>query len=215
MVTLFNLLIFFAFSCDGGGGTDKKAPQITWYIQLKGKVDTTKNVELYDIDLFDNSVQVINELKAKGKTVICYFSAGTWEEWRPDANEFPKEAIGKPYEGWEGEYFLDVRNEKVRELMVKRLKLAKQKGCDGVDPDNLDIYLYDTGFNLTKEDLKDYAVFLSREAKKIGLKIGLKNNGVLVEELLNYFDFSVVEECHKFKECFVLLSPYRLWQARF
>jgi len=201
--TPYKLLLFlfvFLTACGGGGG--REFPKITWYIQLEGKLDTTKNVKLYDVDLFNTTDQVIKELKAKGKTVICYFSAGTWEDWRPDAQEFPKEAIGKPYKSWDGEYFLDVRNEKVREIMVKRLKLAKQKGCDGVDPDNLDTYQYDTGFNLTKEDLKDYAIFLSKEAKKLGLKIGLKNNGILVKELLNYFDFSVVEECHKYKDCF-------------
>ncbi|RUM32302.1 MAG: endo alpha-1,4 polygalactosaminidase [Aquifex sp.] len=199
--TPYKLLLFlFVFLTACGGG--REFPKITWYIQLEGKLDTTKNVKLYDVDLFNTSDQVIKELKAKGKTVICYFSAGTWEDWRPDAQEFPKEAIGKPYKSWDGEYFLDVRNEKVREIMVKRLKLAKQKGCDGVDPDNLDTYQYDTGFNLTKEDLKDYAIFLSKEAKKLGLKIGLKNNGILVKELLNYFDFSVVEECHKYKDCF-------------
>ena len=37
---------------------------------------------VWDIDLFDNPVTTIETLKAAGKIVICYFSAGTAEDWR-------------------------------------------------------------------------------------------------------------------------------------
>ena len=76
-----------------------------------------------------------------GKKVICYFSAGSYEDWRPDASEFKKEDLGRDLDGWPGEKWLDLDSENVRRVMKGRVELAKEKGCDGVDPDNVDGYV--------------------------------------------------------------------------
>ena len=55
---------------------------------------------MYDIDLFDVPVDTIKALKQAGKTVICYFSAGSFEDWRPDKDRFPDSVKGKPLDGW-------------------------------------------------------------------------------------------------------------------
>lgn len=53
-----------------------------WQIVLTGVPDTTKSplppidAPVWDIDLFDSDVSNIATLKASGKIVICYFSAG-------------------------------------------------------------------------------------------------------------------------------------------
>ena len=47
------------------------------------------NVAMYDIDLFDAPQATIDSLHASGHKVICYLSAGTYENWRPDASSFP------------------------------------------------------------------------------------------------------------------------------
>lgn len=39
------------------------------------------------------------------------FSAGTQEDWRDDADDFPEEALGEPLGNWEGEVWVDVNNE--------------------------------------------------------------------------------------------------------
>jgi len=53
-------------------------------------IDTTVNVEIFDIDLFDVPQSTIDTLHARGSKVICYISAGTWENWRPDGcRRFP------------------------------------------------------------------------------------------------------------------------------
>ncbi len=206
MVGLLLVIALWLFSC--GGSRDSSGEQelrlsvnTTWYIQLQGEIDTNKDVELYDIDLFDVSEDTVRLLKSRGKIVICYFNAGAYENWRPDKDRFPADAIGKPLEGWEGERWLDVRRREVREIMLGRLRLAKEKGCDGVDPDNVNGYENDTGFNITYEDQLDYNLFLSREAHRLGLLIGLKNDGNQVRELVDSFDFSVQEECHQYNEC--------------
>ena len=173
----------------------------SFYIQLQGDIDTSQPSRLYDIDLFDTSLDLIDELHNDGKLVICYFSAGSFEDWREDASLFPQEAIGKALDGWEGENWLDIRNQTVREIMKKRLDLAKAKGCDGVDPDNVDGYSNDTGFDFSKEDQLDYNKFLANEARARGLFVGLKNDLLQIEALEPYFDFAVNEQCHIYNEC--------------
>ena len=52
-------------------------------------------------DLFDQA-DMIPSLKSQGHTVICYFSAGSWEAWRPDANDtaWASVKIGKCWGGF-------------------------------------------------------------------------------------------------------------------
>ena len=41
-----------------------------------------------------------SSLHAQGRHVICYLDAGTWEEWRSDASEFPKSVLGSVVKGY-------------------------------------------------------------------------------------------------------------------
>jgi len=66
---------------------------------------------MYDIDLFEAPIETIDALKAAGRAVICYFSAGSREDWRPDADAFPAEDIGSALVGWEGENWVDVTSQ--------------------------------------------------------------------------------------------------------
>lgn len=157
-------------------------------------IDTPARV--VDVDLFEIRTQTIANLKTQRKRVVCYMSAGSWENWRPDKNDFPSEVIGKPYDGWPGERWLDIRNvAALAPVMRARLDLCKQKGFDAVDPDNLDGYENDTGFPLTRSDAIRYVRFLAREAHQRGLAIGLKNVPELSRFLLDNVDFTVTEDC--------------------
>jgi hypothetical protein len=178
-----------------------------WQWQLQGEVNKDYNVVLYDIDLFDSNASIIDSLQNEGKKVICYFSAGSYEEWRSDANNFPKESLGNNLDGWEDERWLDIRHEAIREIMKERLDLAKEKGCDGVEPDNVDGYSNNTGFDLTSDDQIQYNKFLANEAHQRGLSIGLKNDLDQIEILEQFFDFAVNEQCHEYDEC-ALLQPF-------
>jgi hypothetical protein len=185
----------------------KPDPLVTWQIQLSGTVNTEYDVELYDIDLFDSSADVINSLHKSGKKVICYFSAGSYEDWRPDASLFLDSDYGNPLDGWAGEWWLDVRSFNVRSIMLKRMDLAVEKGCDGIDPDNVDGYTNNTGFSLTAADQLVYNRFLSCEAHWRNLSVGLKNDLNQVPDLVDSFDFMVNEQCHVYNEC-DLLKPF-------
>lgn len=173
----------------------------TWQWQLDGTVNASYDVDMYDIDLFDSDETLIAALHADGRRVICYFSAGSAENWRSDFGRFDETNIGKPLDGWEGERWLDIRSEAVREVMLGRLDLASAKGCDGVEPDNVQAYDDDTGFPLTVEDQLAFNRFLANEAHARGLAVGLKNGGPLAAQFVEYFDFVLNEQCHEYEEC--------------
>ncbi len=173
----------------------------TWHWQLTGTLNTAYNVKVYDIDLYDTSAGTILALQNSGKKVVCYFSAGSSESWRTDFASFAAADMGNALDGWAGERWLDTRSSNVRTIMKQRLDLAKTKGCDGVEPDNVDGYSNSTGFALTAATQLDYNRFLASEAHARGLAIALKNNVGQVADLVGDFDLAVNEQCHQYKEC--------------
>lgn len=180
----------------------------TWQIQISGKLNLSYDVAMYEIDLFDSSVEQIKALQASGKKVICYFSAGSSEDWRSDFSQFKATDMGKSLDGWPGEQWLDVRSDNVFNIMQARIELAKTKGCDGVDPDNVDGYSNKTGFTLTAADQLTYNKKLAAAAHAKGLAIALKNDLEQAEQLVVDFDFSVNEECFYYKECELLQTSF-------
>ena len=173
----------------------------SWQWQLTGTINSDYDVDLYDIDLFDTSKEVIESLHEEGKKVICYFSGGSYENWRSDKDSFDTNLLGNPLDGWEGEQWLDIRNNALKPIMTARLDMAVDKGCDGVEPDNMDGYSNDSGFNLSSNDQLAYNQFIANEAHKRGLLVGLKNDLDQIEALVNYFDFAVNEQCFEYDEC--------------
>ena len=179
-------------------------PGTRWQWQLSGDLDMSVDVPVYDIDLHDVSVAEIRQLTVEGRRVICYFSAGTMEEWRADANRFRSRDLGEEMGDWPGETWVDTRSSRVRDVMRDRITLAALKGCFGVEPDNVDGYQNDTGFNLTRATQLDYNRFLAAEAHARGLSVGLKNAVELVDELEPDFDWALNESCVRWSECPVL-----------
>jgi len=178
------------------------APGVTWQWQLDAPVDKSVNAQVFDIDLFENDASVVVALHAKGAKVICYTSVGSREDWRPDANQFPKEIVGKDYPDWSGEKFLDIRQiDKLAPIMLSRFDLCKQKGFDGVEPDNIDTYDADTGFPITYQDQLKYNRWLAEQAHARGLSIGLKNDGDQAMDLVDNFDWALTEDCFHQKWC--------------
>ncbi len=177
-------------------------PGTSWQWQLTGNIDTTVKADAYDIDyLEDNAKEVILKLKQKGRKVICYFSAGSYEDWRPDAATFPKDVLGKT-NGWPGEKWLDIRQiDKLGPIMKARLDQAKASGCDAVEPDNVDGYSNNTGFSISASDQVEYNKWLAEQAHQRGMSIALKNSVELAEELEPFFDFAINEECFTYNEC--------------
>lgn len=184
---------------DGNGATAK--PQTSrgvpsWSIQYEGKI-IPRGKDYHIVDLFDVSSADLAALRAQGTKPIAYFSS-QYEDWRSDSSQFPKAAIGKKLGNWKGEHWIDPKNAQIRAIMRARMDLAKRRGFRGVDVDNVDFYLADTGFDRSRAAALDYIRFLKREARKRGLMFGLKNAVELVPTLKNEVDFFMNEEAHQY-----------------
>ena len=163
-------------------------------------VDQSFDVDMYDIDLFDNDQDVVAALQEQGRTVVCYVNAGGWENWRPD------EVLGANLDDWEGERWLDIRRlDLLAPIMEARMDLCKAKGFDGIEPHNVDGYLNDTGFSLTYDDQLRYNIWWANAAHERGLSVGLKNDMDQISDLLPYFDWALNEQCFEYDECETLL----------
>lgn len=203
----------------GAGDWYKPTASTTWQWQLVDAVNSEYQVDVYDIDLYNVSAAKIAELQAANSKVICYFSAGSFEPFRPDSGDFPEAIIGDVLDGFEDENWLDIRDSRVLEIMKLRLDLAVEKGCDGVEPDNVDGYQNPTGFPLSGQDQLLFNAQIANEAHLRNLSVGLKNDLDQIPQLVSYFDFSVNEQCHEYDECDTLLpfigADKPVWNAEY
>jgi hypothetical protein len=223
---LLSLVILFVAACDAGmdeggfvgepspaanldpnvapvtqGTWYRPAIGVTWQWQLQGTINMNYQATLYDIDLFEAPADVIEALHTQGRKVICYFSAGSGENYRPDYEAFLPSDLGRKLDGYDNERWLDIRSASVVRVMEARLDLAVTRGCDGVEPDNVTAFNNDTGFAISATDQLAFNRHLANEAHRRGLSIALKNDGDQVAALVAYFDFELNEECHQYEEC--------------
>ena len=179
----------------------------SWQYQLDGAIDTSVNVAVFDVDGFDTPSSVVATLHSHHAHVICYISAGAWENWRPDAGKFPASVLGST-NGWPGEKWLDIRQIAIlRPIMAARFDTCRAKGFDAVEPDNVAGYTNSTGFPLTAANQIAYNKMIAGLAHARGLKVGLKNDVEQARSLVGSFDFAVNEQCFQYSECSTL-APF-------
>jgi hypothetical protein len=192
---------------------------------------------VFDIDLYvDQAISgnnttldtaAVNAIHAAGGKAICYVSAGTWENWRVDANQFPASVLGVK-NGWPGEKWLDIRQTSILlPIMEARVQKCRQAGFDGVEWDNVDGFSNRTGFPLTANDQLVYDASLANLAHSYGLTVALKNDVEQLPDLAPYVDYAVNEQCQQYNECdgyttyfinankAVFQVEYKLSQAKF
>lgn len=199
---------------DGGGGDTapatrpprradiwKPAPGTTFQYQLNGPIDTSVDADAFILDLFDTSDELVDELHAKGKVVICEFSAGAWERDRPDAAGFPPDVLGGEIAGPDVRWIDVGRVDAIVPAILPRLDRAVNKLCDAVLPIDVDGVEADTGLDITEEEQLRWNRILADEARARNLSVGLRNSVRLLEDLAPAFDFAVNEECVQLDEC--------------
>ena len=189
-------------------GRWQPTPGTTWQWQLQGDIDVDVEAEVFDVDLFEVPDEVLAQLRARGRRLVCYLNAGAHEPWRPDADVVDEAVLGRPLAEWPDERWFDVRRlDALEPLIEARVAGGARRGFDGVEFDNVDGYANETGFPLTAEDQLAYNRFLADVAHRHGLAAGLKNAVELVPELVDRFDFAVNEECAAYGEC-ERLAPF-------
>ena len=168
---------------------------LSWQWQLTGKLDLSYQVDVIDVDM-DVHSSVVDHYHQQGSKVICYVNVGSYEDWRKDADLFASEVIGKDYQGWAGERWLDIRRiDLLAPIMRARFDLCAQKGFDAIEPDNMEVPAGESGFYISSEDRLRYAIWLADEAHARGLAIGVKNSPDLARELVDVYDFAITEDC--------------------
>jgi hypothetical protein len=192
-----------------------RPPQhLSWYWQLTGHLDTSREVDAYDVDGFETSAATVRARHAAGRHVICYVDVGTWENFRPGRPSFPKSVLGRS-NGWPGERWLDIRRLAVLEpIMSARIRMCRQKGFDAIEPDNIDAYSNRTGFPLTARQQLTYDEWVAREAHSLGLAVFQKNDPEQARQLEPHFGGVLDEQCNQYAEC-ASLSPISRRASRY
>ena len=198
---------------------------LQWQYQLQGKLKTNicavptsggqcVRPNVYDVDLYapdgvtPNSAAVA-AIHAIGAHAVCYVDAGTWEDFRPDAGQYPAAVKGLA-NGWPGERWLDIRQTGVLlPIITARVAKCAAAGFDAVDFDNVDGYENKTGFPLTAADQLTFNEDLAALAHTYGLSVGLKNDLDQLAPLESTFDFAIDEQCAQYNEC----DDYDAWTA--
>lgn len=173
-----------------------------WQWQLQGKVDTSIDVPVFDVDGFETPVGTVRELHRLRARVICYLDVGSWESYRPDAAQFPRSAIGRRYEGFPDERWLDVRRFRdFAKPLEQRFAMCARKGFDAVEPDNLAGWENKTGFKIGRAAQLRFNRWVADQVHRRGMAVALKNDGRQARQLVGDFDFAIVEQCFQFHEC--------------
>jgi hypothetical protein len=217
------------------GGIWHPRPGTTWQWQIVGRVAPPfQPVQMYDIDLQDAvprravshfrlagraqtvvwdaglNAGVIDQLHRAGKVVVCYLDSGAAETYRPDWRLFPRQVILNST-GWGDEYWLDIRPGRWQlfaPIIWARFALAKQIGCDGVEPDvNNPVGNVPRSLGISYADERTWYLEVATMAHHYGLSVGMKNGiepAVTDAATVRAFDWNLNEECFFFEECATL-----------
>ena len=177
-----------------------------------GPQESDASGDLVILDGALESASYIKDLKSKAKFVVCYMSAGTVENWRPDASKFSA-VTAKKYRGFGGtETWLDITQwQKLKSPMGARIKQYASAGCQAVEFDNVDCPSNKCVPGVSYEDLlkhqADYLNWLCSAAHDNGMACGMKNAMNIIDRVEKNVQFSISEECGDFesspgvKEC--------------
>ncbi|KNC86032.1 hypothetical protein SARC_01832, partial [Sphaeroforma arctica JP610] len=192
------------------------------------QTDLSTDFNCQNVDLFGNSIfadvlidmfwldeETIAKLNETFLT-ICYISGGTYEVGRPDSINFAPESLGLTLGDWPDEMYIDIRPDQphyasLQEIMLKRAQLAKEKGCQAIEWDNVDSWQAEAIEGIPAQDAEMYQnqliwnKYLAQITHDNNMAVGLKNDVAQIPELVDYFDFAVNERCFDFNECDTLL----------
>lgn len=190
-------------------------PLSSWQYDLDWPVAVPTNVgsvQVYDID-YDGAEQgseaqvtgLVSRIHASGGHAICYLETGAWENYRPDASQYPASVLGNSMGAYPDERYVDIRQWSVLEpILEARFRQCKAEGFDGVETDIDDSYTDDTGFPLTLLDEVRFDTEVANNIHAVGLAWFLKNgiNGdAFIKDVEPLADGTVNEQCWQYQEC--------------
>lgn len=214
--------------------TDAQPLQLHWQLStdFNPATDFVAGATVYDFDGEHATSADVAAVHAKGLIAICYIDVGVFETYRQDAGKFPgatrftdpntgkpfvytgdpqyanQDVIGNADPGWDGSYWLDIRQLAILEpIMQARFAMCKAKGFDAVEPDEQNGYANSSGFSLSYQDQIAYNTWIANAVHALGLSVGLKSDQAQAKDLVNLYDWNLTEECYQYNEC-DLLAPF-------
>lgn len=160
------LIILIAFQY-----TMKKENVLVCYGKLK-----PESIEGFTTVILESNHYTISEIqnfKTKNKRVFAYFSLGEVNENAPHYLALKAHTLGKN-EIWNS-YYLDLKNEQTREIILQVIDSILKKGFDGIFMDNFDNY---TSFGNQKEQRSGIIALLKEIKSKYPKKLFLQNAGL-------------------------------------
>ena len=64
------------------------APGTSWQWQLQGRLDTSVDADVYDVDAFDTKKGAVADLHTHGRRVICYVTSARGSAGGPTRHDF-------------------------------------------------------------------------------------------------------------------------------
>ena len=194
--------------CDAKRGSCwKPTIGMEWQWQLScDTAQTCTNLEVhvpfYVIDAVGNPASTVAAIHKRGEHAYCYVDIGSWEETRSDVSRFPESVLGKRYEGWPKERWLDIRQLGIlAPIMIARMKVCVDKGFDGVEFDNVEDYDNPTGFPITEGESAYYTAWMANQAHKMGLSTSWENAPTIITALEPYMEALLFESCYNHGFC--------------
>jgi len=207
---------------------DLEAPRAMYVLDLWSLVPEETTLDYGD----DEPVTVpagalagkLAELKARtpAPIVICRVSTGALRLTDPDASKFPGFEADPPDRpdamrtgsviGWStaeddpSERFLDTREASRAAwapLMWKRLDLARQIGCDGVEGHRNEMAGSDPGFVLSYDDQVSWFAEVASQlhARELSAGMQIVGSAQLIDALAADHDWLVTYRCAEFNQC--------------
>jgi hypothetical protein len=171
--------------------------------------------------------------------VICHVDTGILDLTLPDAPKFPgynadpamipdqtAPAAGSVI-GWHVglsmRRWLDIREAsraKLVPIIFKRFDLARQIGCDGVDPDFNQAAAFSsfTGFSPTAFDSYSWHDEIAKQGHDRLLSTGMKNGDLIMDQVdkaAGTFDWLIIERCGELQTCDVVKEFITMQKAVF
>jgi endo-alpha-1,4-polygalactosaminidase (GH114 family) len=171
------------------GGSSPFPEHATFHLNYTQEIDWSKCAErdFVVFDLLETPTESFSQCQSAGAKMLCYFSS-QYEDFRDDSASFGE--LGEPLDGWPGEYWVDPTDPQNLEVMRARLDIAVEKGCDGVDIDNID-----------RDGHEDYVIAIFDEARQRGLWVSQKNAIEKIVLFYDHVDLYQNEQCQEYDEC--------------
>lgn len=204
--------------------TPQPGEAANWDIQVNAPVDFATARDMTVVDLwasvpaatmitYDDSSSVnvpagaqaftISTLHAADTIVVCRVGLGGAREGDPDYAKFPSAALSAmTLQDDPTAHFLDFAQRASWEAIAfERLDLAKDIGCDGIEPYLSDHASIDLGFTPDFALQQSWYTAVAEAAHERELSVGMRNGLSWVTDQRLSYDWLLVERCGEFMEC--------------